>query len=121
MKDPLQPMDLRLTFDLLHGTEAAGHVGRGPVVVGIAVVVRETGVQELHRGGHHGAGALRGPHQVRHRGSERLDLYVGYMYMAGAHSKKKEIALNSWPIYSDLICFALRCFDLKRFSRSCQI
>lgn len=67
-----------LTFNLFHGTESSGQVGRGPVVVGVAAVVREVQSQavvvELHRGAHHGTGALGGAHQVRHL--ERVSISI---------------------------------------------
>lgn len=49
-------------------------------------------------------------------------IYMIYIYdgwICDAHSGRKEIAASSWPIYS--IYSGTICFDLERYSRSCQI
>lgn len=65
------PCLLVLTFDLFHGTQSAGCVGRCPVFVAIAAVIggqirAQSIVQKGHCACHHGAGTFRRAHQVCH-------------------------------------------------------
>lgn len=60
-----------LTFDLFHGTQSAGCVGCGPILIAIATIIggqigAQAIVQKGHGAGNHGAGAFCGSHQVCH-------------------------------------------------------